>query len=493
MTEPAFGCPFHGLVKGGSLTLPDASAMDYPQPTSLELGAGGITQRVKGAGAALPVRTPEQAAADTAKNYQWLDYAIASGENGQLCGQALGDTWHLYTDPAGVTWMMTARMYVQSNQVRIRVRLINAFGRLPRRWEDVDREILSVDYVLPNGETDASEYLTAPEYLRAPERNSEGSLLLFHLYLGEADPDDWVDPELSGFPYRQQLRAVYKVTLSGSGNYENAQLPLGQGIGAASVLYKDLDDIYTNLSYDNSSLIEFPELSCHISDCSDTDNRTWNDAHSLHKYIIRLVFDSNDAEMELAYQREEHTVTTTLDVTVSDCGTEACNADLIAVSSITYKFNLLRDGVVIAESGDYVRTHTATDSYYNCGSNGIGCDRDTTTGSVVTWRGSTLRDTDQAWTLDELPGDHADGINVFRSIAFISPQVIGVLATQAVRNGPGNMALKRVHVGPAVAAEADSAAIDVLDPADWHLKVYGSYDPGNKTIARATDEAVCYV
>lgn len=492
MTEPAFGCPFHGLVKGGSLTLPDASAMDYPQPTSSEVGTGGITQRVQGAGATLPIRTPEQAAADTVKNYQWLDYAIVSGENGQLCGQALGDTWHLYTDPAGVTWKMTAEMYVLSLQVRIRIRLTNVYGRLPKRWEDVDREILSADFSLPNGESDQTEYWTAPAYLRAPERNSDGSVLLFHLYWGEVN-SGWSDPELSGFPYRQQLRAVYKVTLSGSGNYENAQLPLGEGISVVSVLYKDLDDIETDLSYDNSYPVEFPELSCHVADCSDTQNRTWHDQHIINNYLVRLVFDSSDTEVEISYQSEEHQVTSTLDVIVTDCGTAACNADLISVSSVTYKFNLLRDDTVIAESGDYVRTHTDTDSYYNCGANGLDCDRDTTTGSVVTWRGSTLRDTDQPWTLDELPGDHADGVNIFRSIAFISPQVIGVLVKQAVRNGPGNFTLKRVHVGPAVAAEADSADIDVLDPTDWQLKVYGSYEPGEKAIARATDEKLCYV
>ena len=68
-----FGLPFHGIVRNGALTLPDASTMVYPQPEGTDM------PYVKHPLGLTPARTPEEIAWDAARNYQWLDHAYLSG------------------------------------------------------------------------------------------------------------------------------------------------------------------------------------------------------------------------------------------------------------------------------------------------------------------------------------------------------------------------------------------------------------------------------
>lgn len=99
-----WGHPFHGVVSGGVLPLPNGTNKVYPQP-------GGQTADQYGSARALIVpgvpeveRSPEQQAADTAAGYTWRNVATLSGGRNQLWGQPLNG-W-IYVDPAGERWLV---------------------------------------------------------------------------------------------------------------------------------------------------------------------------------------------------------------------------------------------------------------------------------------------------------------------------------------------------------------------------------------------------
>lgn len=99
------GTPYHGLVQGGVLPLPNASVMDYPQPGGSMPDQRGSTHMIRVPGVPDVVRTGTQAELDLANGYQWRDVAMLSGGDFQLYGKALGG-W-IYIDPAGDRWRVT--------------------------------------------------------------------------------------------------------------------------------------------------------------------------------------------------------------------------------------------------------------------------------------------------------------------------------------------------------------------------------------------------
>ena len=99
------GNPFHGLVKGGQLTLPNAATMPYPQPVG-EHWQQGSTSLIKHPNAPGITRSPEQQAEDTAAGLEWWDRAILSSN--QLYGKEL-QGW-IYIDPNGDRWMVTSTL-----------------------------------------------------------------------------------------------------------------------------------------------------------------------------------------------------------------------------------------------------------------------------------------------------------------------------------------------------------------------------------------------
>jgi len=104
-----WGRPWHGLVEGGTLTLPNGDSMAHALPTQGQSGYGDVWLfRVPGTPAV--ARTPSQAAADAAAGRQWLDYALipAPPSGRHLYGQPIGDgTAWLYAAPDGSRWLCT--------------------------------------------------------------------------------------------------------------------------------------------------------------------------------------------------------------------------------------------------------------------------------------------------------------------------------------------------------------------------------------------------
>lgn len=99
------GNPYHGLVRGGQITLPNGSARPYPQPVG-EHWQRGSTALIKHPNAPGITRTPEQQAEDTAAGLQWWGRAILSGK--QLYGKELPG-W-IYIDPNGDRWLVTTTL-----------------------------------------------------------------------------------------------------------------------------------------------------------------------------------------------------------------------------------------------------------------------------------------------------------------------------------------------------------------------------------------------
>jgi hypothetical protein len=102
----ALGTPYHGLVSGGQLTLPNGAVIAYPQPEMFgsNFDIAGTSHLVRAPGVPPVVRTPEQAARDTANGHEWRDTATLTGMRGQLYGQPLNG-W-IYIDPVGTRWLV---------------------------------------------------------------------------------------------------------------------------------------------------------------------------------------------------------------------------------------------------------------------------------------------------------------------------------------------------------------------------------------------------
>lgn len=108
MTAPAWGCPFHGLVRGNQLTLPNGRTIT--NRFFVDDAIGSVLVRVPGVPEV--TRTPEEAASDTALGYQWRNAAalVLGGQSGRLL-MAWGwkGMWGslLYTRGVGRTWLAT--------------------------------------------------------------------------------------------------------------------------------------------------------------------------------------------------------------------------------------------------------------------------------------------------------------------------------------------------------------------------------------------------
>lgn len=130
-----WGSPFHGLVKGGELTLPNAETMSYPQPSS------GDTYLVKFSGVPAVERTPAQQADDDVAGYEWRTDAIIAAN--QLHGRGIGSPW-LHKDDDGRVWQVTVS-HTLGNSVTL---TLTEFGVI--RLEYVEPEEIVLNITLPD-------------------------------------------------------------------------------------------------------------------------------------------------------------------------------------------------------------------------------------------------------------------------------------------------------------------------------------------------------
>ena len=119
-----WGHPWHGLVKSGTLTLPNGAQMAYPQPD------GGDTNLLSVPGVPPVQRSPEAQLEDAAAGRQWWTSATLAGRQSQLYSKPLGQGAWIYVDPAGVRWLVettlhTNAQYIQNNPQAV---MLTRFG-----------------------------------------------------------------------------------------------------------------------------------------------------------------------------------------------------------------------------------------------------------------------------------------------------------------------------------------------------------------------------
>ena len=162
-----WGCPWHGLVRGGKVTLPNGSLKSYPQPASMTFTSGpggstinrpqdtyGITHRHA---AGLP--PVSISAEDVAAGRQWRNEAIMSGGRYQVHGKQL-DGW-VYVDPDGARWLVRCsaineqdiRSLTAPLSVSLTFLRFGVLGGTPAAWS------FSVSLPLPDIGATGSAYL----------------------------------------------------------------------------------------------------------------------------------------------------------------------------------------------------------------------------------------------------------------------------------------------------------------------------------------------
>ncbi len=216
-----WGRPWHGLVEGGTLTLPNGATMAHPYPGDAG-DADVLAFRPPGTPAV--ARTPEQAAADAAAGRQWLDYALISGRAPRLLyGQSLGGagTW-LYAAPDGSRWLV--RLQGATSQRNLTVPwsvsvTVERFGEIgaPAESHTLSDTLADWQQTLPGNP--AGLYHVAPHgavtsaYCTVQDVRPDGSQAVLAVEIDDQPSQQ----DYRGWPHRLPRVALGFVTLSLSG------------------------------------------------------------------------------------------------------------------------------------------------------------------------------------------------------------------------------------------------------------------------------------
>lgn len=197
---PPWGCPWHGLIKGYRLALPNGTSPLFPQPSPFGTWQMGSTSLIQHPGAAEIVRSPDEAAADAAAGRQWWNKAVLAGDT--LHGHALGG-W-IYIDSAGACWLATTTLSELHIEGGLATLTLKRFGVLGGK-----EEVHAYTFTMPDmGQ--AEPVLEGSSGLYRVSRyhaNKTGSAAVFEVsaeFLGELysrwrwRPCGWVELELSG-------------------------------------------------------------------------------------------------------------------------------------------------------------------------------------------------------------------------------------------------------------------------------------------------------
>jgi len=124
---PPWGVPFHGLIKGSELTLPNGQTIPCRQPSGFDFERGH-THLIEVPGTPEVVRTSEEAAEDTASGRQWLNKAMISGN--QIHGVTIGNGGMLYIAPDGGRWLVSSSLHGSNSSVAVFTVTLSLFGIL---------------------------------------------------------------------------------------------------------------------------------------------------------------------------------------------------------------------------------------------------------------------------------------------------------------------------------------------------------------------------
>ncbi len=265
------GTPYHGVVRNGSLTLPNSEQLIYPQPAAITGSSGvaraGSNRYVKSPFAATEIYpTPEALQYDLARGVEWKNYNLLAGRDMAIGGHALGQDHWIYIDGAGNRWVIQVEVTMEpkppgivvfiAEYLNIKVTLKSRFGhfRFDRGMEtSIDRELQNLDMDTvptgnPNLEPASDKYnffLTLGKGLLI-EPNPDGSSVLLHWYYDNHnnfqqpngpwfiyDNHNLIAPAYWGRPI--VLGYVFKIELAGDGLIPSSpeQGDLGNNITAS--------------------------------------------------------------------------------------------------------------------------------------------------------------------------------------------------------------------------------------------------------------------
>ena len=223
----AWGCPFHGLVTAGSLELPNAATLAWPQPAFEDYLTGtvplywhgveqanpfvyarGFTLTVPGVAAA-----PAAITAETAAGWEWKDYLILSGARHLVYKTHLVDSgepaWVAAWGPADVWMLKPAATHALTLVPGTSDSLALAFtARRFGRLNYGDDSIVNITLSLAPSGLQATapadpDFGTASVRLNALDYSGNGQKALFlvsGLYSGFARPAAIIEVDFSAWP-----------------------------------------------------------------------------------------------------------------------------------------------------------------------------------------------------------------------------------------------------------------------------------------------------
>ena len=211
MTLPVWGVPWHGLVQGGQLQLPNGTTRTWPQPDGTSSGSitdhAGYTFLQKLPGVAEIERTPEEQAADEEAGMEWRDNFIVSGTDTsssasavrwpQIHSKQLGG-W-IYAAPGGGRWLVKGGgtyNFSQGGTLNIPLRLVK-FGDFGGAPVTINLTVSATSAAM--GQLTPSVSSTA---LRAKveDISPAGDRAIVMLYLGNKTPIGFLLLTLTGTP-----------------------------------------------------------------------------------------------------------------------------------------------------------------------------------------------------------------------------------------------------------------------------------------------------
>jgi hypothetical protein len=227
------GLPYHGRVINGELTLPNDDVIDYPDPS------GGETVLVRHPLADAPTPTAD----DTARGYQWLDYALLSGDRRDIGGQSLADAvpntadavW-LYCDEAHA-WVVYFEFTTSGIEQTLTVKLQAPFGLIADAPPTMTPRTLGTYTWTPKRYNGSDQSSTEAEYPRNLRTTHSQTGAVTAVNIG-ATPDSGINPWITTAIYEFQpaqviigYHDVVKITLSGNGSLVAGSV--GNGISVA--------------------------------------------------------------------------------------------------------------------------------------------------------------------------------------------------------------------------------------------------------------------
>lgn len=189
-----WGNPFHGLVVGSSLTLPNSATKTWAQPV------GGDCDVVRAPGQPAVSRTPAQLAEDATAGFQWRNYSLISGSARQFYGRDLGGSAWIYVPSPGNAFVIkhtgttTCKGDAGGGEVAASFTVEPLYFGAGAATEDASTKTASLDPIGQGQYNNADITL----YLQLATTSESGAKALFKVFKGDGAIFGWLMATVSG-------------------------------------------------------------------------------------------------------------------------------------------------------------------------------------------------------------------------------------------------------------------------------------------------------